>query len=120
MRKQLLLVVGVAAVIASLVGCTKDTGGTASQTGQTPQPSVQMTISDFKFDPPKFEMAKGFPMTVTNSGNTAHTFTIDGTDVDLELQPGDTATAAVDKLVPGTYTFHCTIHSQMTGSLKIT
>ena len=54
-----------------------------------------------------------------NMDAEAHTVTADGAGgFDVTVAPGQTATFTAPA-APGTYPFHCTYHSQMTGSLVV-
>jgi plastocyanin len=76
-----------------------DTGGTTTST---------VTLIDNQFEPSDPVVAAG-DVDVVNDGSNPHTFTVEGQDVDVEVQPGETATASVD-LEPGSYTLFCEFH----------
>jgi plastocyanin len=76
--------------------------------------------NNFAFDPAELEIAPGENLTLKNgNANTPHTFTIDGSDVDVELAPLAEEEATID-LEPGTYDFFCRLHPQMEGTLTVT
>jgi plastocyanin len=80
---------------------------------------ADLSIDNFAFSPDAIEVAPGTEIVVENAnGSTPHTFTVEGTDVDLELGPGDVEDVAID-LDPGTYDFRCRFHPQMTGTLTV-
>jgi plastocyanin len=79
---------------------------------------ISVTASGFAFSPTELEVAAGTEILVENADAVAHTFTIDGTDIDLELDPGDVEDAEID-LDTGSYGFHCRFHSSMTGTLTV-
>ena len=57
-------------------------------------------------------------MTWTNEGPSPHTTTADDGSWDSgELQQGEDFSFTFDK--PGTYTYHCSIHPDMTASVKV-
>ncbi|MGZ8626071.1 MAG: cupredoxin domain-containing protein [Actinomycetota bacterium] len=81
---------------------------------------VDVQANNFSFDPAELEFGSGEDITVKNgNANTPHTFTVDGTDVDVQLGPLESKETTLD-LDPGTYDFHCELHPQMTGTLTIT
>jgi plastocyanin len=80
-------------------GAGGDTGGTTTST---------VTLVDNAFEPSDPVVAAG-DVEVVNDGSNAHTFTVEGQDVDVEVQPGETATASVD-VEPGSYTLFCQFH----------
>jgi len=118
-----------AAVGALLAGCGGGSDGNAtaaspSSTGSSSQPSAPsssdaVTISNFKFSPGTETVKSGTKVTVTNNDSTAHTATSnDGSSFDTgDIDPGSSKTITVSK--PGTYAYHCTIHSFMHGTLVV-
>lgn len=95
------------------------TGETAATgaTGDGDGPTLQAL--NFSFSPATLEVAAGDEITIENAAaDTPHTFTVDGTDLDVELSPGDTASATID-LDAGDYEFRCRFHGQMTGTLTV-
>jgi plastocyanin len=80
---------------------------------------VDVQANNFSFDPTELEFEAGEDIHVKNgNANTPHTFTVDGTDIDVQLGPLEEADVTLD-LDPGTYDFHCELHPQMTGTLTI-
>lgn len=113
-----LLTVGIAAACGG-----DDSGGTVaspSTTTKTTQPNtVAVTASGFKFSPATATAKAGeVYFAVKNEDGTNHTFTIDGTDVNIKLAGNSSGEAEAD-LDAGTYEWHCTIHSSMTGTLTV-
>jgi plastocyanin len=75
-------------------------------------------IQDFAFRPSRVEVAAGATVTFTNTGAVEHSVTADGGGFDSGLiQPG--GRGAITFTTPGTYTFHCTPHPFMTGSVVV-
>jgi plastocyanin len=80
---------------------------------------ADVVADNYAFAPAVVEATAGSPLSVGNAnGGTPHTFTIDGTDVDVELEPMAVEEVTLD-LDPGTYDFHCRFHASMTGTLTI-
>jgi plastocyanin len=80
---------------------------------------VDVQANNFSFDPAELEFEAGEDIHVKNgNANTPHTFTVDGTDIDVQLGPLEEADVTLD-LDPGAYDFHCELHPQMTGTLTI-
>jgi plastocyanin len=93
---------------------TDDDGGDMGGGG-----AVTLTADNFAFDPGEIELAAGAEISVKNAnGSTPHTFTLDGTDIDLELDPGEVESATLD-VDAGDYAFFCRLHPQMTGTLTV-
>lgn len=58
-------------------------------------------------------------VTIVNHDATAHTVTADDSSFDVFAYP-DASTTFTAPAAPGTYTFSCTIHPSMTGTLIVT
>jgi plastocyanin len=79
----------------------------------------EVTIVDFAFEPATLEVSAGATVSWTNTGEVVHTVTADnGSFNSGEMSPGATVTGTFD--TPGTYTYHCSIHPDMTGTLIVT
>lgn len=100
-------------------GGAGETGATAATASTGPAgPSVE--ANNFLFDPSELEVGSGDILTVRNANaRTPHTFTVEGTDIDVELAPLSSEEVEVS-LDPGTYDFHCRFHAEMTGTLTVT
>jgi plastocyanin len=96
-------------------GCTADTA--TDLTGDDP---FTVVIQDLAFDPSCFSAASASSIVIENRDSVTHTFTIDGTPVDVEIAGGDTFQGASAGLAAGTYPFHCRIHAAMTGTVIVT
>ena len=94
-----------------------DGAGGDDDGGESVATSVQ--ANNFSFDPTELEIASGEDLTVKNgNANTPHTFTVDGTEVDVELAPLASEELTID-LDPGEYGFLCRFHPEMTGTLTV-
>ena len=76
-----------------------------------------MSISNFVFGPTSVSVAAGSTVVWTNRDPMGHTVTGAGFDSG-ELNPGATYRHTFD--TAGTYTYHCTIHPFMTGTVIVT
>jgi plastocyanin len=86
------------------------------------QDEMTVSIQDFFFDPDQLTVAPGTTVTWVNEGEAPHTVTsTDGKELDsATLQPGDTYTFTFkDDDAGETYAYHCSIHPQMTASVKV-
>ena len=61
----------------------------------------------------------GDHIVLKNEGGTKHTATGDDGEFDLEADGGSTSDPGTAPEEPGTYTFHCEIHSSMTATLTV-
>jgi plastocyanin len=121
----LLLALAATAMLIASCGGGDDNGGgqstaATSKTKAPPSGGDAVKISDFKFAPATVTVKHGTGLSVTNSDSTAHTATADdGRAFDTgTLDPGASKTITVTK--PGTYPYHCSIHSFMHGKIVVT
>jgi plastocyanin len=104
MRRLPIPALAVAALIA-LAGCAS--GSTAA-----------VSIKDFAFNPQTTQAKVGESITWTNQDSTAHTVTLDDKSVDSgNVAPSATFSHAFTQA--GTFTYHCEIHKQMTGTITV-
>jgi spore coat protein A len=120
-------VLALASTMAATLG-----GGAAADAASSPAAApmsatvtIVGTFGGFLFTPSKVTVAKGGTLTVVNATTSAHTFTSDALGSDgnpifyVTLPPLTTANVPIATLGGGTYTFYCTVHPSMTGTLVI-
>jgi plastocyanin len=86
-----------------------------------------VSIVDFAFDPQAVRAGMGSTVHWSNDGSSSHTSTQDTTNPDGSsglglwnsgiLSPGDEFSVTLDS--SATYTYHCALHSSMTGRVQI-
>ena len=69
------------------------------------------------FAPTPLTVPAGTTVTFGNNDGTTHTATADNGAWNVSLTPGQTNTTTLT--TPGTYTYHCTIHSFMKGTIVV-
>ena len=116
------------ATVALLAACGGSTGGGGGNS--QPAGSIQVTMTEFKFDPSTVTHASGnVVFWLVNSGSTQHDMAIRDssgkTIATSELvSAGDTKEFTVSEIAAGTYTFYCTQPgheaSGMKGTLTVT
>jgi plastocyanin len=84
-----------------------------------PVPAATVELADFVFRPSCLSADAGATITLENTGDVLHTFTIEGTDIDFELDAGTSADASLSGLGPGRYAVTCTLHPQMEATLTV-
>ena len=91
--------------------------GDAAAGGGTEATSAEIRIADFAFS--GAQVAPGGTVSISNADDAPHTVTADEGDAfDVRVDGGGTAElTAPDE--PGTYAYHCEIHSQMKGELVV-
>ena len=123
MQKALLALV----VVLVLAGATcSKKGGTAAvectasnATDLTAQNPFTVTMQNFAYQPDCFTAKSSQNITIINKDTFGHTFTIDGTEVDVTVPPGQTFNGESAGLAPGTYPFRCKIHPAMIGTVIV-
>ncbi len=113
------------AILGSACGGGEESAGPAPQ-GTAPAQAgndagaATLVMRDDEFVPSEFTIQAGSQITLQNEGQAPHTFTVDGQNVDHEVQAGETETESLE-LEPGTYDFVCRFHEAagMTGTLTV-
>ncbi len=123
-RNRALLLAAVVIGFVSLAACGQVAAPTtvpAAQPGgptSAPQQSPDVTIQDFSFSPASITSHVGQKITWTNKGPSPHTATSDTGAWDSgTLNPG--ATFSWTPNSAGTFTYHCSIHSSMKGTVVV-
>ena len=118
-------IVPLAVLVLALSACgggdSEEAGGeTDAGNGAAPLP-VTVTASNFAFDPDAItaHATHTVDLTFVNEDDTAHTFTIDELDVDIEAAGGEEATATFTPEELGSLEFYCKFHPAMTGELTV-
>ena len=71
------------------------------------------------YGPSVLKVAKGTTVTIVNRGKEFHTVTSDDPVrlFDISIDTNQTASLTFDKV--GTFTYHCGVHPQMTGTIQV-
>jgi plastocyanin len=81
--------------------------------------TVAIAIQGFAFDPAAVTVKVGTSITWSNQDSADHTITSDKGDWDSgKTAQGGKYTHTFDQV--GTYTYHCSIHSSMKGTVVVT
>lgn len=94
----------------------------SQSSSSSPVATDSVTIQNFAFSPDNITVKVGSTVTWTNQDSTDHSVTSDdgvtgGPDSQL-LTKGQSYSFTFSKA--GTYTYHCKIHSDMTGTVVVT
>jgi plastocyanin len=123
MKRRGVLILAVALLAVALVviaGCssTKTTPTTPKTTPKTTPSTTtgKVSIVDFSFTPASVTVTPGGTVTWTNNGATAHTVTFPDF-ASPQLQPGQTFSHTF--ATAGTFSYHCSIHPTMTGTVIV-
>lgn len=95
-----------------------DTSSTGSAMASS-EPAAELTIhiKSFAYTGPD-SVPAGATVSVMNMDAQAHTVTADDGSFDAVVKPGTTVTFTAPKK-PGSYTYFCTYHSSMHGTLVV-
>ena len=78
-----------------------------------------VTIQDYSFQPSTLTVPKGTTVTWHNQGSVDHTVTSDTKGLfDSRVSPGKEF--SIPFSTPGTYNYHCSIHTSMHGTIVVT
>jgi plastocyanin len=141
--RRFTIVAALGAFVVLAAACSGGNGSTSSTTTAplittpavttpaetSPAPSASETamahdtlaLKDNMFDPADLTIATGTDLTLDNQGAALHNFTVEGQDIDKDIQPGETETETIE-LPAGTYTIFCKYHRAlgMEGTLTVT
>ena len=78
---------------------------------------ADLTTVDFGFSPTELSVTEGQTISVTNIGETSHTFTTDDEAIDETIGAGETVEITLTGVSSGG--FHCRFHPQMMGTLSV-
>ena len=123
--KTALVMAGILLVaLVALAGCGSKSTTTPTSPKTTPSTTPKTTtgnkisIVDFSFNPSTLTIKPGDTVTWTNtSAGTTHTVTSTGFDSG-QIAPGGTFQHTFP--TAGTFDFHCSIHTSMTGKIIVT
>lgn len=142
MRRILIVVAALALVAAACGGDDGDEAGPTAATGPTEETAatgpteatgaecVDLTgegdvftirISGFAYVPACFTASASQGITVINEDGALHSFTLEDTQIDVDVEPGtefngEPISGAVE---PGTYRLFCKYHAGLTGEVTV-
>ena len=130
MQKQLpIIIVGFVVVVAAIIGITLASHKSTNMPAMSMSPSASsanpaqttnaVTVANYAFSPASITVKVGTKVTWTNQDAVKHTVTGDngGPSSDL-FGRGETYSYTFDKV--GTFTYHCSPHPYMKGSVTVT
>jgi plastocyanin len=110
-------------LVAIACGGDEESSGGSGGDNSTPQ-EVEVVAKDFSFVPKKLSGAVGqsIEITLSNTGEVSHTFTIDEYNVDTEVPAGEETTVTVLPSEPGEFNYYCRFHQDqgMLGAISTT
>jgi plastocyanin len=109
----------VLAVTALLLGACGSESESPEELCPTPTEATSVEMADFSYDPACVSVDADASLEIRNVGQAAHTFTVEGTEIDENVDAGAATTVDLGGVAPGTYEVICTLHPQMTGALQV-
>ena len=122
---RLLALVAAGALTLTACGGDEDGGGgtPTEPAGNGGSATVEIDAQDNLFSPSTIQATSGeeTTVTVTNTGQAPHTFTIEDLDVDVTIDPGSDGTATFTATESGTLEFVCRFHQAegMVGTIQV-
>ncbi|MFJ8335978.1 cupredoxin domain-containing protein [Streptomyces sp. NPDC094437] len=113
---------GIACLLLALTACSNSgSASSSSSASASPSGANRIEIKNFAFHPAKLTVGPGTVITVTNNDSATHTVTATGkkTFDTGDIGAGRTKTFTAPKTA-GTYSYICTIHQYMKGTLTVT
>ena len=104
-RRLIFLVATVSLLTLALAAC-----GGGSSSGGSAALNINMTATEFKYDPNVINASPGqtINLTVKNTGSVQHTWVLDQGNIKLTIDPGQSASKTFTApTAPGTYQFYC-------------
>jgi plastocyanin len=108
----------IAAVVLTLAACSSEPPS-AAEVCPSPTDTTSVEIADFSYTPGCVAADAGTTLELRNTGDAPHTFTVNETEIDVEVDAGGTDTVDLAGVAPGTYEVVCTLHPQMEAALQI-
>lgn len=112
-------VVALVLVSACGSGSSKSAGTPSAGSNPTTASGPALRIAGFAFSPKTLTVAPGASVSVTDSDSADHTVTSDTAGLFSVSVSQGTPVTLTAPTKPGTYTFHCSIHPSMKGSLTV-
>jgi len=114
-------------------GTAAENGEAAAETEPTPPPeenapapsgeavrSAKVQMVDYSFEPPTVTIQTGGKVIWQNEGEEAHTATAEDGSFDTAIvEPGKLKSETASFKEPGTFTYICEIHPEMTGTVEV-
>ena len=110
----------VAALALCALAAACSTGSSGAATCETPTKTTEVDMQNIAFTTPCVSATANDTLTLVNKDSTEHTYTVKGTSINVTIDAGQTATAALTGIAPGTYSVICQFHPQMKQTLQIT
>jgi len=115
---RITLISAIAAGALTLAACGSDSASTGDVCA-APTETSTVEMADFSYAPECASVAAGTSLEVRNVGEAPHTYTVNETDIDVQVEAGASTTIELAGVAAGTYEVVCTLHPQMEGALQV-
>jgi plastocyanin len=92
---------------------------TAAPAGGSGSSAATASIKNFAFDPANIPIAAGGTVVWTNNDSTAHTVTFDDSSIKSSGNLNGGVKFSATFPAAGTFTYHCSIHPSMKGTVTV-
>jgi plastocyanin len=110
----------VAALVLTGLGAACSTGSSGAAACPSPTKTTEVDMQNIAFTAPCVSATANDTLNLVNKDSTEHTYTVKGTSINVTVAAGQTATAALTGIAPGTYSVICQFHPQMKQTLQVT
>lgn len=117
-RLAAIVLLGMTLVLAACSSGTPSGRPTSTASGGNAK-ADSIVIHNFAFSPNSLTVAPGATVTVTNKDQVTHTLTATKGDFNTGDISGGTSKTFTAPNTPGTYSYICSIHQYMTGTLVV-
>ena len=105
-------------VILVLTACGGDEPDATAAPNDEP---VAVSAIDNEFEPAEISAGVGSSIEVTNDGEAPHNFSVAGSDIDVDIEPGESVSVDTSNLDAGAHDVECKFHAGagMTATLTL-
>ena len=107
------------AVALASVGTGCSSSDSPQELCAEPTSTTSVEMKDFAYVPACVATSAGSTLTLNNTGQAPHTFTITNSEVTADVPAGESGSLELGTLAAGTYEVTCTYHPQMKAGLQI-
>jgi plastocyanin len=107
-------------IAVAAAGALAACGGGGDGDGGSGGGAATLSMTENAFAPADLTVSSGGSVEVTNDGQALHNLTIEGTEVDQDVEPGQSSAVTVEA-EPGEYTMFCEYHREagMEGTVTV-
>jgi plastocyanin len=119
LRSRVGIVLVAGALLLAACGSAPAKGGSASSSSGSAVHTNSITISNYMFSPMSVVVKPGSTISVTNKDTVQHTLTATGGQFDTGDINHDQTKTFTAPMKPGRYSYICSIHQYMMGTITV-